>query len=410
MRGAVAGHRGVTPQRRVFAAATLFLLASAIALSLTSSASPATPSSSPCFGEIEADDVAQKPADQRLRFGITPLVQAGQVGPTPADAVPEDRDETHRALARLRPDGGPFVLRLNRFFWSDRGDGVRRYLRLADRFTRRGYLVELQLRYHPDARQEGRIGRWTDFVRRVVRRFGANERVVAIQVTNEVNLGFSPDSSDGAYDRARDALIRGVIAAKRKAKQRDYDQLEIGFNWFYRTDPGNERSFWEYLRDHGGARFVRALDWIGLDAYPDTFFPPVEAPGEERDGMVNAMSTLRCLARIPGIPKQVPMHIEENGWPTPPGRSYERQAQFLANVVDAVHDFRGTYNVTDYRWFNLRDADTSSPLLAQRYGLLESDYDEKPAFDVYRRLIERRSIGGAGAGRRDERFTRTSGY
>jgi hypothetical protein len=286
------------------------------------------------------------------------------------------------------------VVRLNRFFWSKRSEGVERYLRLADRFTSRGYLVELQLRYHPDERQEGHIRRWTRFVRRVVRRFGANERVVAIQVTNEVNLTFSPDSSDGAFDRARGALVRGVIAAAHAVRRQGYGQLEVGFNWFYRTDPANERSFWESIRDRGGQRFVRAVDWIGLDAYPDTFFPPVEPPGEERDGMVNAMSTLRCLARVPGIPRSTPMKVEENGWPTPPGRPYGRQAGFLRNAVDAVHDFRGTYNVTDYRWFNLRDADTDDPRLAQHYGLIESDYDRKPAFGAYERLVEQRSVGG----------------
>ena len=41
-----------------------------------------------------------------------------------------------------------------------------------------------------------------------------NQAVVAIQVANEVNLTFSPDSSDGAYEGARQALVAGVIAAK----------------------------------------------------------------------------------------------------------------------------------------------------------------------------------------------------
>ena len=104
--------------------------------------------------------------------------------------------------------------------------------------------------------------------------------------------------------------------------------------------------------------------------------------------MVNAMSALRCYAQIPGIPATVPMRIEENGWPTqPPARSYERQADALRLMVRAVHDFRGTYNVTDYRWFNLRDGDTSSPMLFQHFGLLEDDYDRKPAFAAYRQLV-----------------------
>ena len=353
-----------------------------------------------CVGDTEADSVPRRPG-RRLTFGIGPLVQAGQIGPTPSRAVPEQPERTHAALAELRPPNAPFVLRLNRFFWSDGEAGFRRYLGLADRFTRRGYQVELQVRYHPNASQEGDIGAWTRHVREVVRRFGPNRRVVALQITNEVNITFSPDSSDGAYEGARQALVSGVLAAKDEAGRRGFRHLKIGFNWAYRLDPATETSFWNSLRDRGGPAFVRALDWIGLDAYPGTVFPPAEAPGEERDGMVNAMSALRCYAKIPGIPASVPMKVEENGWPTqPPGRSYERQKHALETMVRAVHDFRGTYNVTDYRWFNLRDGDTASPLLFQHFGLMESDYDKKPAFPAYRRLVHELSIRSSARRRR----------
>jgi hypothetical protein len=57
-------------------------------------------------------------------------------------------------------------------------------------------------------------------------------------------------------------------------------------------------------------------------------------------------------------------------------------------MVPAVHDFRGTYNVTDYRWFNLRDGDTSSPQLFQHFGLMEDGYVKKPAFPIYARFVE----------------------
>ena len=345
--------------------------------------------SSSCTGEIDSAGVPQKPG-LNVRFGIGPLVQAGQIGPTAAPAVPEQPERTHAALERLRPPGRPFVLRLNRFFWSDGEAAFRRYLALTDRFTSRGYLVELQVRYHPSEAQEGDISAWTRHVREVVRRFGANPRVVALQIANEVNLTFSADSSDGAYEGAREALVQGVIAAKDEARRRGLDRLEIGFNWAYRTDPASEESFWRSLRDRGGRPFVAAVDWIGLDAYPGTVFPPAEATtADYRDGMVNAMSTLRCFAAVPAIPASVPMKVEENGWPTFPGRSREMQAAVLDVMVNAVHDFRGTYNVTDYRWFNLRDGDTSSPQPFQHFGLLDSSYVEKPAFEVYRRLVDR---------------------
>src|SRR3954468_3717915 len=341
-----------------------------------------------CVGDTAPGAVPQKPGP-RLRFGIGPLVQAGQIGPVPATAVPEDPGKTHEALAQLRPPAGPFVLRFNRLFWSDGEAGIRRYLAIARRYTSRGYLVELQLRYHPSSAQEGDIAAWTRYVREVVQRFAVNQGVVAIQVTNEVNFTISADSSDGAYDGARQALVDGVIAAKDELRRLNRSgQIAIGFNWAYRLDPGSETSFWNGVRDRGGKAFVRALDWIGLDAYLGTVFPPAETTGGERDGIVNAMSALRCYARIPGIPESVPMKIEENGWPTqPPARSYAKQADALRLMVRAVHDFRGTYNVTDYRWFNLRDGDTGSPSLFQHFGLLEGDYGRKPAFAAYRALV-----------------------
>jgi len=136
------------------------------------------------------------------------------------------------------------------------------------------------------------------------------------------------------------------------------------------------------------------VDWVGLDAYPGTFFPPVEYPGGGRDGMVAAISSLReCwMARV-GLSPSVPIHVEENGWPTGPGRSEAQQAEELRTMVTAVHDFRGTYNVTDYRWFDLRDHRTSSANLQHHYGLLRDDYSPKPAFEAYRRLVQ--TLSGA---------------
>jgi hypothetical protein len=345
-----------------------------------------------CLGTITADP---KPGPA-LRFGVTPGVQTGQLGTGPVPPrTPEVAAKQLAALAKLRPSGGPFVLRLHRFFWSEGEAGIKRFLALAKRYTSHGYLVELQLRYHPTPAQEGDIRAWLRYVRRVVDRFGPNPRVVAIQVTNEVNLAISPDSSDGAYDGAREALIQGVKAAKDEARARGFDQLEIGFNWAYRNTPSEEQEFWDYLREHGGPSFVRALDWVGVDAYPGTFFPPFNSPGGERDALVNAFSSFRCYSRGAGIPMTVPIHVEENGWPTGPGRTYERQEQAMDTMVRAIHDFRGTFDISDYRWFNLRDGDSTSPNFQQQYGLMTDEYEPKPAFGLYRELVRRFTAGHA---------------
>ena len=358
-----------------------------------------------CSGDLSAADIQPKPAPA-LRMGITPRVQAGQFGTPAAAAKPEDVGKTLAALAKLRPPDGPFVVRLNRFFWADGEAGFRQFLAEARRYSDAGYQVELQVRYRPSPDQEGDIAGWVRHVREVVDRFGAIPGVVALQITNEVNFDFSADSSDGAYAGGRDALIQGVVAAKDEARNKGFSQLEIGFNWAYRYDPVHEQAFWDYLRDRGGQPFVAALDWVGLDTYPGTVFPPAEQSVDDyRDGMVNSMSSFRCYLRAAGILDSVPIHIEENGWPTFGARREDMQAKVAEVMIRAASDFRGTYNVSDYRWFNLRDANTTDAAVAQHFGLLRDDYSAKPAFATVARLYDElgrkfpaASLGARGSG------------
>jgi hypothetical protein len=377
---------GVTDLTKVaLAAATTVVL-----VTLGSAPAPAR-GGSPCTGDTSANGVPRLPAPP-LHMGMGPAGAAGAAGPA-VPLVPIDFGETLEALEQLRPRHAPFVLRLNRFFWSNGREGIEHFLRLTRLYTKRGYRVELQLRYHPRPDQEGDIDAWVRHVKRVVRRFGPNRRVVALQVANEVNFyPIAPDASDSAYEGARDALIRGVKAADRLTRRLGFERLQVGFNWAYRTDPSREADFWGYLRENGGKRFARAVDWVGLDAYPGTVFPPAEPPVGTgyRDGMVNAMSVLReCFMPIARLGRDVPIHVEENGWPTGPGRPEDQQVDAMRQMVGAAHDFRGTYHVTDYRWFNLRDHNSAGPNFQQHYGLLRDDYSAKPAFAVYRRLVDR---------------------
>jgi hypothetical protein len=306
--------------------------------------------------------------------------------------TPEDRGKTLAALARLRPAGWPFTLRLNRLFWSDRAAGIRHFEHLSRVYSRHGYGIEVQVRYHPSGEQEGHVGAFVRWVRHVTRRLGAIPRMRALQITNEVNFPpIAPDASDSAFDGAKDALIRGVRAAHRIAHRHGFDHLRIGFNWAYRSDPSSESSFWGYLRDNGGRRFVRSVDWVGLDAYPGTVFPPVEpTPDDYADGMVNAMSVLReCYMPVAGLGPHVPIRVAENGWPTGPARPETTQVASLRKMVRATVRFRGNYGISDYRWFDLRDHNTSSLNFQHHYGLLRDDYSRKPAFGAYRHLIRR---------------------
>lgn len=82
------------------------------------------------------------------------------------------------------------------------------------------------------------------------------------------------------------------------------------------------------------------------------------------------------------------MHVSENGLPTGPDRSYEQQSMAIETIVRTINDYRGNYNTTSYELFDLRDADSSNPDLFYQFWILRDDYTPKPAFEVYRLLID----------------------
>ena len=51
-------------------------------------------------------------------------------------------------------------------------------------------------------------------------------------------------------------------------------------------------------------------------------------------------------------------------------------------AIGAVEANRSRYNITDYRWFDLRDADSASASFEDQYGLMTDDYTPKLGFDV----------------------------
>lgn len=66
-----------------------------------------------------------------------------------------------------------------------------------------------------------------------------------------------------------------------------------------------------------------------------------------------------------------------------------RQRAALTQIVDTVRSAAKTFNVSDYRWFNLRDNLATTTAFGETSGLLTDDYARKPSFYAYRRLIAR---------------------
>jgi hypothetical protein len=333
--------------------------------------------------------VASRAGRRPLVFGIYPGGAAGTVGPA-ATVIPEDPAARLSALEQLRVTGKPFVLHLYASYTGPGGWSAAQQLgsQIAQ-YEAAGFQLEVVLTYRPsDGGSASDVSGFAAFVRATVQTFGGNPDFVSLQVTNEANVGGAPDASDGYYAYVKDALIQGVVAAKREAVSDGYRQLMVGFNWAWSNDPG-EAAFWTYL-GKGGSAFAGSLDWVGLDAYPGTWGPLIG--GDLAGGTAGALNAAivglrRTLMPLAGIPKSIPIHISENGYPTGPGRTYDMQSTALSAAVNAVNSSRGTYNVTEYNFFDLRDANSSSASFEDQYGLMTDRYSPKPAFAVYHQLI-----------------------
>jgi hypothetical protein len=321
--------------------------------------------------------------DPALVFGAFPLGLAG--GPDGlASGPPDDFEQIARAAALLQGDGPPL---LPRMYVGYAGSADRtRALASVDELAGADIGWDLVLCYRDPA---GNVDAWADFVGEVVARHGS--RLAAVQVTGEANLKGIPAAADGAFPRAAEALIRGVGTAA-ETKRETGATAAIGFAAAF--DPNPRAEFWAQLGRDGGESFVQALDYAGIDMYPDVFGPRI--PPADLDRAVEWVLRFfrdRSLTSA-GIPASVPIRICECGWPTGPDRPEEAQAVALETIVRAVDRLRGELNITHWELFTLRDADTSKDGMFHHFGVLRDDYSPKPAFDVLRRLIA--ELGGAG--------------
>lgn len=323
-----------------------------------------------------------------LVFGIYPGGAAGTVGPS-GPIKPENSTLRLQAIEALRAPGKPFFVHVYAAYTGPNGWSVSDQIgQQISQYSAAGFGVEVVLTYRPaDGGSSSDVNGFTQFARQTVRDFGSDPEFASLQVTNEANVGGAPNASDGYYADVKDALIQGVIGAKAEARADAFNQVKVGFNWAYSTD-GGESSFWKYL-GRGGSAFINSLDWVGLDAYPATW---QTISGGLSSGTAAAIKTDLATLRdtympLAGIPARVPLHISENGYPTGPGRTQAMQVTAMEAAVGAVNSARGTYNVSDYRWFDLRDNDSASTSFEDQYGIMTDTYTPKAAFSVYHNLV-----------------------
>jgi hypothetical protein len=321
-------------------------------------------------------------------MGIYPGGPVGTVSKTYAP-VPENPAIRLEALQVLR-GSDPLTVHLYNAYSAVAGDDAWNAQVAQDiaGYEAAGIRVELVDEYRPTSPDPSvDVPGFAAFVRRTVRRFGSNPLFVSLQVTNEANVTNAPGAADGAYSGVQQALVAGVEAAKSEIAADGDGQIKVGFNWSYSLS-SSQATFFSTLAQIGGSAFARAVDWVGVDAYPGVWSSTATTPSQAASVMVNAMRVLRqCLMPAANIARSVPEHVSENGYPTSATHTDADQVAFLQREVAAVASFRSQYGVSDYRFFDLRDSNSSDSDFESQYGLLRDDYSPKPAYFTYRGLI-----------------------
>jgi hypothetical protein len=358
--------------------------AAAVALLLAVPATAAAPGDDYC---LTADAPAPTAVPQPIGFGITPLA-AGSAGVAQLEPAPREQAKDLEALRGLQPRGRTLTLRLNRMFWADGEAGVRRFAALVDAYAKAGFTSELQVRYHPPEGAEGDLAAWEDYVRLAARVLGQRRSVTALSITNEANFTASPNTSDGAYDGVREAIVRGTVAARRELDRIGRRDVKLGFSFAWRWAPNSDKGFWDELGTLATPEFREAVDYVGLQLYPHLVWPPAPLPGRTlTEEVVEPLTLMRqCYLPKAGL-QDVDLWVTENGYPTNLGRDEQSQDASLRETVQAVHRWSGTLGVTDYRWFNLRDNNSDGPDLFDAVGLLRDDYSRKPSYGTFRQLV-----------------------
>jgi hypothetical protein len=304
-----------------------------------------------------------------MRFGVYPgntFTFGKYAGVTGTNETPVDGDLALERMVQLA-DGRPFDVHL--YAQWDR-DNVALLDPFIARLREAGLRPNVALKYVPPAGHDGDIAGFAAWVAAAVT---SHPTVAVWQITNEANVGVSPDS-DGAAKDPLGALIEGVIAASKvKTKQQ-----QVGFNWLYHLDPVSDQTFWSTLATRGGDAFHRAVDYAGVDIYSGTYVNPLYSVDDEGDFRAALDYVRNQMMPLANLGPDVPIYIQETGYPTlGPLRTAQHQADALSGYIRATKGF----NVGLLQWFQLADAEST---LGDGWGLLDSNYVPKPAFEVMR--------------------------
>ncbi|MHB1711077.1 MAG: cellulase family glycosylhydrolase [Acidimicrobiales bacterium] len=320
----------------------------------------------------------------RLTFGVVPP----QLPLTPAQST-----STLAAVSALA-QGKPFLVHLYTN-WADYPASLPALDAEIAAYRRAGDQVDLALRYVPATGQIGDVAGFARFVAAMVAHYAHDPAVTMIQVTNEANSRVNPAASDGAYPGAERALVAGVEAGA-VARSASRSHVALGFNWFYSYGPVADAAWWARLGGLGGRRFAADVNWVGVDAYPGTYYPAPSSSLDPTDpGAIPSAEVAHILSTVrrrlmpkAGLGATIPLGFSEIGWATyPPVRTDAEQAHLLDAFAAGACQAAAADNVRFFQWYNLADSAGPTGGSSLNFGLLNVNFSPKPAFVAYQNMI-----------------------
>jgi hypothetical protein len=184
---------------------------------------------------------------------------------------------------------------------------------------------------------------WKEIIKKMIDRYG--NKLHSIQITEEPNLK-NVFAGDGNFKDIDRALFTGVTTAKEEIINNGLN-VKIGFNSVPSFDPTD--TFWNMIGSQAFFEFRNAIDYVGLDFFPDVF-RRTAPDGEPNDVVQSVTNVLRYFRNVrltaSNIPASTPIHICENGWPTGEGRTYEGQSEILEKIIRTIHSISNELNIT----------------------------------------------------------------
>lgn len=293
---------------------------------------------------------------------------------------PDVPQQTMQALLDLHRNEIPFLVR-GYIIYAGSGKTQNVTPVNMEQYVTENCKLDIAICYRPEVYDKAD---WIHYIHSIIHRY--QNDLVKIQITEEPNNPDAAAGGDGSSPNIKQAIIDGVIAAKKAIIKLGLD-IQVGFNAVISFNPND--TFFNDLTALSNSDFINALDYVGLDFYPGVFRPlPPEL--SLKDAVVAVLTHFRNnnLAAAQ-VPEHLPMHITENGFPTNETRAETEQAKAVEEIITTIYKKRQELNITHYAFFDLRDADNL--LLGYNFGLLHDDYSPKPAFEVFRDLIQKYS-------------------